>query len=481
MSLLSGLGAFGKGAIGGYEAGLNLQEKIAKIKQNRAREAAIKAGTAKFNEVLSIEDANKENAVQIPQEQQDNSQDNMKFSLGIDQLADTSSGEYSLGLSDLANVKGYVDGGIVRKNAPQVSSPIDQNSIVTQAQQPVGLSALQPKQQTQQEIPQQAIQEQPMQRARNPLEIASKLRGAYYEAAKAARAAGSDEVALEYGKLGFAEEDKIHAHKSKQAQAFFDTTGNLQPLIDIYNDDIPDGYHVVGHQRTDNGYKLQIKSPDGTVQEQEMTPDEIRANIAQYQDPSTRFATRMKALADEASDKRKRANEIGLENIKSQNELDKEILKGNIDLAKENNSIKSFGLDSVALKGDKVIYDGSQRTKSDGWKDNFQNVNGGYLQKDANGNVQFVQTKEDKGDGLDVQTVTEEPAFDVMGDPIIDKNTGLPATTRKVVRKERVVKQENKATSTEFQKYKDAIAKYPTGHPAREKIYQYFKQKGIVK
>lgn len=331
MGVLQGLGAFA----GGVANGIGMRAKIDEIKENREARNAQKAGMDAY--IKKIKEL----------EQQEEAPITVENRMQSTQKYDFTAPQQEVGLSNVnqeADLQLFADGGEFQ----------------------AGLSS------TQQPKMDFTAQAQPARR--NPMKMAQNVRDAYYAAAEAAHAKGGSEAAMQFLQLGFQQEDKIFKQEKARAMNAFDISGDLSPLVPIYNDMIPDGHSIIGHEKTPDGkYKMLVQTPDNKQIEQVYSKEDILSMASQIDDPATRFAMRAKSLLEQQNKKFETDEKI---------RADKEI---------ENNKTHSYGLDNVIVKGDKVLYDGSTRTKPGAWKDDILSLGGGnYIRKNADGSQTVV-------------------------------------------------------------------------------------------
>lgn len=333
MSVLAGLGAFA----GGVAKGAVFGEKINAMKDERKARAAQQKAMDAFFKTLEEKNATKPGLANFTNTNDLSIPTAIDYTSGAGVMSDQPEQQAqnpAIGTTypDYTPQK-FADGGMVQ----------DPNAFVNQVQQPtqqqaspmqsVGLDSLAKKQAA-------PTQQKPR---KNPFQIASDLKDAYYEAAKVAHAEGGNDLAMKFMTLGFEQEDKLYKHEKNKALNAFDLTGDVNALVPLYNDQVPDGHTITSASQTPDGkYKFSIQAPNGKQIEQTYSKDDILGMVSSIDDPATRFALRAKSL------------------LERQNKL----FDAELDVQKhkeiEANKVHTVGLDSVLMdgKGNK-LYDGS--------------------------------------------------------------------------------------------------------------------------
>lgn len=358
MSVLAGFGAFAGGVARGAQIGMQIED----MKQRRKEKAANQKAMDAFFSELEKKNAPQTGLDAVKPTQDFSIQTNIDYTSGagvMNAQPEQQPIQQAQAYPDYTPQR-FADGGMVQ----------DPNAFVNQVQatpqqsstQMAGLSALQPAQQSTPKAPR-----------KNPMQIASDLKDAYYAAAKVAHAEGGNDLAMQYMKLGFDQEDKIFKQEKMKAMNAFDLTSDVNALVPLYNDHIPDGHSITSAQQTSDGkYKLTIQTPQGNQVEQTYSKDDILGMASSIDDPATRFSLRAKALLESQT-----------KDADAEREIKKQV------------AIKDAGLQELDpykryMKNNEVVQEPLQ--KPDAWKNNYQSVTGGYLQNDGQGKVGFVPT-----------------------------------------------------------------------------------------
>lgn len=301
---MSGIGAFAGGLSKGLNDGMKMNAFIDASKRKKNIDAANKSLADKLKELT------KQDQVTQPTQPINKS-------------------DFS-GLSDLSIV-GFNGKPVTMPNddADVQINPIE-NGYAEGGLVEAGLNSVQPAMQPamQQQIPQQPQQQMPPQTQGSPQDarqaqdpnkqykVMKNLSTAYYAARDTALDMGDGELALAYMKKGFDIQDQLYKTTKTQAQNIFDTTGDIAPLIKVYNDAIPDGHDITGYDKTANGYMMKFTGPDGKPQQQEYTPDQVRQFITTMDDPSARWKAQMESESFKAKERFKTDENIRQENAK---------------------------------------------------------------------------------------------------------------------------------------------------------------------
>lgn len=334
MSGLGAFGAFAGGVAGGYERGLALREKIDKRKKEKeekdARRQEMEAGAeadAKFDgqqtsvgeQPITVEGQGAEYSGELGNAGLSSinyldDKEPQEFSLGgvvrpaglrarslkksyVSKVsASTNTGAMGsrsthVGMSGVQNSNGYsladfanrpvqtlADGGLVDEVAKPKSYGL---SSVSMAADPSSLSF-----QTNQEATQtQPAQSQPAPKA----DFGKRLSARYNAMRDKALELGRMEAAKDYHDLGFQVRDKMVKEGITNAQRQFQLTGDIRGFVSIYNDAVDDGANIEGYEKTENGYALRIND-NGKVMTREVSPDEIKGMVMEFNDPAHRYA-----------------------------------------------------------------------------------------------------------------------------------------------------------------------------------------------
>jgi hypothetical protein len=304
MNVLAGLGY----AAEGFAKGALMAEKIKDMKDKRdqreiekeIRQAGVDILGADDEEPITVE--NPTGGIAPPSNQ------NSQLPAGLGSLDYTSPNE------DTQLVQKFADGGMVQ----------DQNSMVAQVNQGIGLDSMQQ---------QPAAAPQQKQKPN----YGAKLSKAYSAMRDKAIALGRPDLAGDYQNLGFQIRDRLYKEGITNAQRSFDMTGDIGGFVKVYNDVIDDDAKVDSYERTENGYKLKLNIGGQTV-EREFKPEQIRDMVMSFNDPAARYAAERVAM--EARNKK--------------------TFETDEDIRKEKAKLHTVGLDSVVVDGTgKTVYDGS--------------------------------------------------------------------------------------------------------------------------
>lgn len=309
MSILRGLGSFAKGALGGYETGLALREKIDNIKKKKQEEEFFKAGfpfSAKSGQDNSsmVTQANAPQSTKATQvmDYTDNA---------INQSDSFNPGLASLDYGKVNDrpVQAFKNGGMVRKYADggsvglsSLSMAADPNAISYQANTQAGLDTVS------QPAP---VVAQPINPSRNKAKMYEAMRDKAVELNRPDLFKMADDAASEA---------RIQSAKENipRAQRQYAVSGSIDGFVDIYNNDVDNGVKITGHEKTANGYKLKFNQ-NGQEFERELTPQQIEAQIYSFNDPAHHHAIEQASKVETAKNMQKANIEIAQKNSAPQN------------------------------------------------------------------------------------------------------------------------------------------------------------------
>jgi len=367
---LQGLGQIAEGAMKGFEFAENMKEKVS-TRREKARRADVEKQSreaAKNGEIIyedygqNIQSAGTQFAA--PAAKPSANSDYSSSMGGLDFMDGANSADVQVtALKNGGMVRKYAEGGLV-------SMAADPEGVSYKTNMAAGLSAVQPTEPVQQAQPaeQAATQAPEGQGAQRKIDFGRTQSNKLNAARDKALELGDFELASEYQQAGFTVRDNLFKKGLPMAQQVFAKTGDVTGYIKLYNDTHDDGYNVQGHtQNADGSYALKMRQPNGSVQDMNMTSEEMNQMVYQLSNPAARHAGEMEVLQLKAKLKIETDAKVDQKN------------RENVTLGKDQKLVSGEGKEIAS-------------NMVSGSMEDVKTVTGGYLKKGPNGQPEFVRT-----------------------------------------------------------------------------------------